>query len=147
MLVSPPRALAGIRSMRRVRSRAFASLIAGIGAVMTGGAATGHHALVMYDRAHPIELVGIVREFKFTSPHTLIVLEVPGEDAEPVIWRLEGDSPNSLNWDGWSSQSLKSGDEVRLSVEPLRNGIHGGGWHARSTTFKDGTPVTAIREK
>lgn len=135
--------------MRQIRLRAaFASLIAGIGAlVMTDGAATGHHSLAMYDRGHPIELVGIVREFKFISPHTLIVLEVPGEGAQPVIWTLEGDSPNSLDWDGWSSQSLKPGDEVRLSVEPLRSGAHNGGWHARSTTFKDGTPIAIIRGK
>ena len=126
----------------------FASLIAGIGVVVAiDGAATGHHALVMYDREHPIELVGIVREFKFISPHTLIVLEVRGEGEQAVIWRLEGDSPNSLHWDGWSSQSLKPGDEVRLSVEPLRSGAQGGGWHARSTTFKDGTPIAVIRAK
>ncbi len=114
---------------------------------MTGGVGTGHHSLAMFDREHPIELVGIVREFKFTSPHTLIVLEVPGQGAQAVIWRLEGDSPNSLNWDGWSSQSLKPGDEVRLSVEPLRSGARGGRWHAGGTTFKDGTPITIVPEK
>jgi Family of unknown function (DUF6152) len=135
--------------MSQVRPRAaIASLIAGIGAVVTtGGAVTGHHSLAMFDREHPIELVGIVREFKFISPHTLILLEVLGENAQPVIWRLEGDSPNSLNWDGWSSQSLKPGDEVRLAVEPLRGGAHGGGWHARGVTLKDGTPIAVIRGK
>src|SRR5215469_18946937 len=114
---------------------------------MTGGAVMGHHSRVMFDREHPIELVGIVREFKFISPHALILLEVPVENAQPVIWRLEGDSPNSLDWDGWSSQSLKPGDEVRLTVEPLRSGAHGGGWHARSTSFKDGAPIAVIRGK
>jgi hypothetical protein len=126
----------------------FASLIAGIGAIAAMyGTAAGHHSLAMYDRQHPIELVGIVREFKFISPHALIVLEVPGEGAQTMTWRLEGDSPNSLHWDGWSNQSLKPGDEVRLSVEPLRSGAQGGGWHARSTTFKDGTPIAVIRAK
>jgi Family of unknown function (DUF6152) len=135
--------------MRQIHSRVrFASPVAGILAVAAMcGTATGHHSLAMYDREHPIELVGIVREFKFTSPHALIVLEVLGEGAQTVIWRLEGDSPNSLHWDGWSSQSLKPGDEVRLAVEPLRSGARGGGWHARSTTFKDGTPVAVIRAK
>ena len=133
--------------MRQIRSMAaFASLIPGIGAaVITGGAAMGHHSLAMFDQEHPIELIGIVREFKFISPHTLILLEVPGENEQPVVWRLEGDSPNSLNWDGWSSQSLKPGDEVRLVVEPLRSGAHGGGWHARSTSFKDGMPIAVVR--
>ena len=95
----------------------------------------------MFDREHPLQLTGIVREFRFVNPHALIVLEVAGKEAQPVIWNLEGDSSNSLNWDGWSSQSLRPGDEVRLTVEPLRSGAHGGGWHARTTTYKDGRPI------
>jgi hypothetical protein len=116
-------------------------LIAGIGVAATGGAAAGHHSHAMYDREHPIELVGTVREFKFVSPHALIMLEVPGEAAQPIIWKLEGDSPNSLSWDGWSSETLRAGDELRLTVDPLRGGAHGGVWHARTTTYKDGRPV------
>jgi hypothetical protein len=117
------------------------------GLAAAGGAAMGHHSLVMYDREHPIELVGTVRAFKFISPHTIIVLEVPGKDAQPVVWNLEGDSPNSLHWEGWSSQSLRPGDEVRLTVEPLRSGAPGGGWHARSATYKDGTQIAVVRGK
>src|SRR5215813_13288228 len=117
--------------MRQVSLRAaFATLMSALGLAAAGGASMGHHSLAMYDREHPIELVGTVRAFKFISPHTVIVLEVPGKDAQPVIWNLEGDSPNSLNWEGWSSQSLKPGDEVRLTVEPLLSGALGGGWHA-----------------
>jgi hypothetical protein len=119
----------------------FAALIASIGLVATGGAAFGHHSVSMFDREHPIQLVGVVRDFKFTSPHAFIVLEVIGNDTLPVIWNLEGDSPNSLNWDGWSNQTLKPGDELRLIVEPLRSGAPGGVWHARKTTYKDGRPI------
>jgi hypothetical protein len=55
-------------------------------------AAMAHHSLAMFDKDHPIGPVGIVRELQFTSPHALIVLEVKGLDARPVIWKLEGDS-------------------------------------------------------
>jgi hypothetical protein len=126
---------------------AFAGLIAAGGVALTGGAASGHHSLVMYDREHPIELVGTVREFRFVSPHALIVLEVRGKDASSAIWNLEGDSPNSLAWDGWSNQSLRPGDEVRLTIEPLRSGAFGGGWHARATTYRDGTPIAIAHGK
>jgi hypothetical protein len=95
----------------------------------------------MFDQEHPIQLIGVVRDFKFTSPHTFIVLEVTGTDARPVIWTLEGDSPNSLAWDGWSSRTLKLGDELQLTVEPLRSGAPGGVWHTRKTRYKDGTPI------
>jgi hypothetical protein len=136
------------RSARRGPLRAiFAASIAGIGLIAMSAGAVGHHSVAMFDREHPIELVGVVREFKFANPHALIVLEVTGRDTQPVIWNLEGDSPSSLKWDGWSSETLKPGDELRLTVEPLRSGAPGGVWHARKTTHKDGTPVAVVHER
>ncbi len=111
------------------------------------GTAVAHHSVVMFDREHPIQLVGVVRDFKFMSPHAFISLEVTGQNAKTVIWNLEGDSPNSLKWDGWSNQTLKPGDELRLTVEPLRSGAPGGAWHARKTSYKDGTPVVIVHER
>src|SRR4051794_27594163 len=94
----------------------------------TIGVATAHHSLAMFDQTHPIELVGVVRQFSFMNPHTLIVLEVKEEEASPVIWRLEGNSANSLAWSGWLSTTLKPGDQLRLTVEPLRSGMFRGAW-------------------
>jgi hypothetical protein len=126
---------------------AFAALIFGTAFVAMSDVAVGHHSIVMFDREHPIQLIGVVREFKFANPHVFIALEVAGKGALPVIWNLEGDSVNSLKWDGWSSQTLKPGDELRVTVEPLRNGAPGGVWHARNTTYKDGMPIVVTREK
>jgi hypothetical protein len=119
----------------------------GIGLAATTGAAVSHHSVSMFDREHPIQLTGVVREFKFANPHVSIALDVTGRDARSVMWHLEGDSANSLKWDGWSSQTLKPGDELRLTVEPLRSGAPGGVWHARNATYKDGTPIVATRQK
>ena len=146
----PPRRIDPVRRFRSVRrplGATFAALIFGMGLIVTSDVAVGHHSVVMFDREHPIQLIGVVREFKFTNPHAFIALEVTGKDALPAIWNLEGDSVNSLKWDGWSSQTLKPGDELRITVEPLRSGAPGGVWHARKITYKDGTPIIVIREK
>lgn len=103
-------------------------LLAGMAVLAGTGAAAAHHSMAMFDQDHLIELAGTVEEFGFTSPHTLILLQVKGKDARPVTWRLEGNSPNSLAWDGWSSKALKPGDQVRIIVEPLRSGAPGGRW-------------------
>ena len=123
------------------------ALMFGISLVATTEVAVSHHSVAMFDRDHPIQLIGVVREFKFVNPHASIALEVTSKDASSVIWNLEGDSTNSLKWDGWSSQTLKPGDEVRLTVEPLRSGAPGGVWHARSTTYKDGAPIVVTHQK
>jgi hypothetical protein len=43
--------------------------------VVAGGAAWAHHSFAMFDQEHPVDMVGTVHEFKFTSPHTFILLK------------------------------------------------------------------------
>jgi hypothetical protein len=114
---------------------------AAFAAMASPGAA--HHSLGMFDQQHPIELVGTVQEYRFSSPHTLILLMVTNVDAAPVVWKLEGNSANSLTWDGWSSRTLRAGDAIRLTIEPLRSGAPGGAWTPKKVSFKDGTPIVA----
>jgi hypothetical protein len=106
-----------------------------------GSAAQAHHSFAIFDIQHPLELRGTVQEFKFTSPHSFIILEVKAPDGSIVIWKLEGASPSILARDGWSSQSLKSGDEVVLTIDPLRSGAPGGAWIGQRVNFRDGRPV------
>jgi hypothetical protein len=126
------------------RARLVALLI-GAALAATTGVAVAHHSIAMFDRDHPIELVGTVQEFRFTSPHSYILLEVKGGDASPVVWNLEGNSPNSLTWDGWSSKTLRPGDKLRMTIEPLRNGSPGGSWTPRKVSHVDGTPIVTAR--
>src|SRR5262249_45894794 len=90
--------------------------------VATSGAALAHHSFAMFDQENPIELEGVVQEFKFTSPHTFIILQVRQPDGSTQLWSLEGGAPSALARDGWSSKSLKPGDELQMTVEPLRSG-------------------------
>jgi hypothetical protein len=117
------------------------ALLAGAALATAVGDAAAHHSIAMFDRDHPIELVGTVQEFRFTSPHAYILLEVKRADGDAVVWSLEGNSPNSLTWDGWSSKTLRPGDKLRVTVEPLRNGSPGGAWTPRKVSRADGTPI------
>ena len=60
--------------------RLSTALLAGVALIVTGGAVMAHHSFAMFDQDHPMELQGTVTEFKFTSPHTFILLEVKGAD-------------------------------------------------------------------
>jgi hypothetical protein len=93
--------------------------------VSTSGAVMAHHSFAMFDQENPTELTGTVREFKYTSPHSYILLEVKGQDGSTVIWNLEGQAPSLLARDGWSSQTLKPGDEIIITIHPLQSGT---GW-------------------
>ena len=127
----------------QIMRRHFLTLSASFAMAAMTGAATAHHSIAVFDQAHPIELVGTVQEFQFTSPHAFIRLEVVDKEAHKVVWNLEGDSPNSLAWGGWSYTTLKPGDELRITIFPLRSGAPGGAWHPTRSKFKDGSPIVA----
>jgi len=116
-----------------------AFLVAG-GLIALGGAAIAHYSFAMFDQENPIDLAGTVQEFKFTSPHTFVLLKV-SKDGKDVVWNLEGASPSALVRDGWSSKTIKPGDELNMKIDPLRSGAPGGAWGVKKTTMKDGKPI------
>jgi hypothetical protein len=107
-----------------------------------GGSVFAHHSFAMFDQEHPIELVGTVKEFKFTSPHTFILLEVKSGQ-ETAVWNLEGAAPGGLSRDGWTAKTLPPGTELKMTIDPLRSGAPGGSWAVQKTKHMDGSPVVA----
>jgi Family of unknown function (DUF6152) len=114
---------------------AAAALVAG------SGAALAHHSFAMFDQDHPMELSGTVTEFKFTSPHTFVLLDVKGADGADTVWNLEGASPSALVREGWSSKTLKAGDQLKMTIDPLRSGAPGGAWSEKKAQFLSGQPI------
>jgi uncharacterized protein DUF6152 len=127
-----------------MRQRLSVILIGG-SLIAMGGAAMAHHSFAMFDTDNQIELEGVVREFKYTSPHTFILLEVKAQDGSTTVWNLEGGTPSALVRDGWSSQSLKPGDELKMMVAPLRSGAPGGSWTPQGTKFRNGKEIAISR--
>lgn len=121
------------------------TLLAGAALVAMGGAAVAHHSFAMFDQEHPIDLVGTVKEWKYTAPHAFIILEVKDKDGANQVWSLEGGAPSGLIRDGWTSKTLKPGDELQLKVDPLRSGAPGGSWNVNKVKFKNGEPIVVTK--
>jgi Family of unknown function (DUF6152) len=129
----------------------FDALLAGAilaGGFLTGavGAASAHHSFAMFDALHPKQVAGTVKEFRFVSPHTILILTVKGEDGVEKDWILEGGAPGLQVREGLTSKSLKPGDEVMVTINPLHSGAEGGSYQPAQVKFKDGTPVAKPRE-
>jgi hypothetical protein len=123
--------------------RQLAALLVSGAFMLAGSAAIAHHSFAMFDSDNPLTFKGKVTDFKFTSPHTFILLEVKGADGQGVVWNLEGGSPSALVRDGWNSKTLKAGDELEMKINPLRSGAPGGAWNPKDTKKTDGTPIVA----
>ena len=107
---------------------------------MSRGALLAHHSFSMYED-QPTLLEGTVLEFKYTNPHTFIIVRAKGEDGRTAIWKLEGPSPASLAREGWSSKSLKPGDQIKMTIYPSREDKTGGVYYPRFMTFRDGRAI------
>src|SRR5215470_13735351 len=90
----------------------LATVFAGAAFVAFTGVAIAHHSFAMFDQEHPQEVTGVVKEFKYTSPHSFIILDIKDKEGNVEAWNLEGGSPSALARDGWNARSLKSGDQV-----------------------------------
>ena len=96
------------------------AVLAGGILMAAGSSVPAHHSFTIFDTQHPLELTGTVQEFRFTSPHSFIILAVKAPDGSPMIWSLEGASPSALVREGWSSRTLKSGDEITDEIYQFR---------------------------
>ena len=100
----------------------------------------------MFDAQHPIEISGTVKEFRFVSPHTILIVTVKDQDGAAKDWILEGGAPGLQVRSGMTSKSLKPGDEVVVTINPLHSGAEGGSYQPMQVKFKDGRPVVTPQQ-
>ena len=123
--------------MKLVRSVLVASLVLGLSVPV----AAHHSFAAQYDGNKPVTLKGKVTKFEWTNPHARFYIDVKDADGKVVNWNLEIASPNYLKRAGWSSTSLKEGDEVTVEGSLARSGANMA--NAATVTFADGTRVFA----
>jgi hypothetical protein len=94
--------------------------------MVLAGQVMAHHSAAGIDRSKSVTLVGTVREFGWTNPHSWMEVDVPNPAGGTVTWKVEMTSPAFLVRAGWKSTTLKPGDKVSVMVRPLANGDPGG---------------------
>jgi Family of unknown function (DUF6152) len=121
----------------KVRSVLAASLV-----LWAAAPIEAHHSFAaQYDANKPVTLKGTVTKVEWTNPHARFYIDVSDAAGKVVNWNLEIASPNYLKRAGWSSTSLKQGDEVTVEGSLARSGANMA--NASTVTFADGTRVFA----
>ena len=85
-----------------------------------------HHANAVFDTEKRVTVKGTVVEWLWQNPHCLLRFDVADDKGEPAHWVGETQAPINMIGNGWRSDSFKPGDEVSVTLEPLRNGRPGG---------------------
>ena len=87
--------------------------------------AFGHHsAALFYDLDGSIELEGTVTEFRFANPHAILKLDVIDDQGVVQHWTAETTSPSILRRRGWSQDSFKLGEHVKIVGYPPVDGSY-----------------------
>jgi hypothetical protein len=81
-----------------------------------------HHSNAAYDIGKRVTLKGSVRQWVYSNPHCMLLLEVKGESGEVVVWINETQAPSVIFAVGYRRDSFKFGDQVTITVEPFKNG-------------------------
>jgi len=104
--------------------RLIAMVSTSVGALFLSVPSYSHHGTsIVYDLTQSIAISGTVADFQFVNPHTLIYLDVRGEDGKVVSWLGGLSSNTSLNRsEGWTIETLKPGDEISVTGAPARGG-------------------------
>ena len=99
-----------------------------LGLALLATPSQAHHSFAMYDQSKVVTLNGVVKDFQWTNPHSVIFVITGGLGGKPEdLWSVElSTSPGNLSRMGWSKHSLKPGDKVAIDINPLRDGRHGG---------------------
>jgi hypothetical protein len=100
--------------------------------------ASAHHSPVMFDQSKTVTLTGTVRLFQWTNPHCYIQVLVD-DGGSQTEWNMEMGAPVYLFNRGWRPSTLKPGDRITITVNPLRSGANGG--LVLSVIDADGKPV------
>jgi hypothetical protein len=102
------------------------TLLAAVALAAPLSIATAHHSYAMFDRSKSLETDAVVRIWQFTNPHATLWVYINDAQGTPVLWALEAPGPQQLLRSGWDKSTVRPGDNVKVVLNPLRDGTNGG---------------------
>jgi hypothetical protein len=96
------------------------SALVGLSLALVPGA-SAHHSQSEYDLRAKVDVEGTVTKVDWRSPHAWVYVDVTDAKGQTVNWSFELPSPVTLMRRGWTRDSLKPGEHVKVSGAPARN--------------------------
>jgi len=105
--------------------------------LLTAASASAHHSfLAEFDQRSPVTLEGTVKKVDWVNPHARFDIEVKDENGRIARWALETGSPGALMLRGWTRNTVKPGDHIKVYGYQARDKSSLAA--ARSVLLKDG---------
>jgi hypothetical protein len=108
-------------------------------AAIIGASSTllAHHAFsAEFDANAPVTLKGPITKIEWINPHAWIHMESKAKDGKTEEWMVEGGTPNTLQRNGITRESIKVGTIIVVSGYKAKDGRMRA--NGRDITFPDG---------
>jgi hypothetical protein len=131
--------------MEASMNKTVGTLVALVGALLIASPpVAAHHGAAAFenDPAKRLVLKGVVTEWIWSNPHTFLQFDVKGEDGQVVHWVVEASNPPDMENRGWTKKSFNPGDEVTVTVRPVKSGRPVGS--IIQVQFADGHILSAV---
>ena len=95
-----------------------------------------HHSSAMFDDKKEITVTGVVKEFRYTNPHSWLLVDVKGPDGKVTTWGFEAEGPSTLQRAGIRKGDLAPGMPITITGHPMRDGRPAAAW-VKATRLTD----------
>ena len=111
--------------------------IAAAALLMQASGTRAHHAFAAeFDVNKPMKIEGTLKEWEMINPHSWFHVEVL-ESGKPVVWMIEGGSPNQLIRNGVTKKTIPIGTHLVIDTYLAKDGTKKA--VGRNFVLKDGT--------
>jgi hypothetical protein len=126
-----------------MRKMLVAVLVVAVGLLISVPLAA-HHGGASILSGKSVTMKGTVKAWLWANPHCLLTFEVKGEDGKVVQWVSETPAPNTIYPFGYRKDSFKPGDEITVTLNPVKSGAPAGS--IVRVVLANGTTLQRVRE-
>ena len=104
-----------------MNDRLFGVILAALLAILSAPL-LAHHGAASFDTDREVTLKGSVTEWIWANPHCFLKFDAKDETGVVRNWAVEVSNPTDMARRGWARLSFKAGDEVTVTLQPVKNG-------------------------
>jgi hypothetical protein len=105
-----------------MKSRRGVVFAAVVGLLMGAGSLWAHHSDAVYNMTQMTIIKGTVTEHLYVNPHQLIKMKVQDTKGKVTPWILVGANVSANRGAGWTKDTLRPGDEIKVYGFAYRDG-------------------------
>ena len=81
-----------------------------------------HHGNAALDATKKVTMKAVVTDWRWQNPHSILKFDVKDDSGNVVNWSAEINNPADMVERGWTARSIKIGDQITITVNPVKNG-------------------------